>query len=110
MKKLSTLLLVALLVGCNSIDIEGDIPECIMKKIKEFADTHDCDSSEVSEFTFQANLVYVFSDGNCWDDSQAEVLDSNCKTIGYLGGIIGNTMINGEEFSNATLIRSIWKK
>jgi len=40
----------------------------------------------------------------------AEVMSSDCVSLGFLGGFIGNTKINGEEFSSATFIKTIWQK
>jgi hypothetical protein len=40
----------------------------------------------------------------------SEVYDSNCNSLGFLGGIAGNAKINGEEFSNATLVKTIWEE
>jgi hypothetical protein len=39
----------------------------------------------------------------------AEVINTDCNTIGYLGGITGNTKINKENFSNAVFNRIVWK-
>jgi len=40
----------------------------------------------------------------------SEVADSDCNSLGLLGGIAGNTIINGEEFSNAKFIKTTWEK
>jgi hypothetical protein len=48
----------------------------------------------------------------------SEVFDENCNSIGFLGGITGNTKINGEDLSmfnkvcqkNKTNKFDIWKK
>jgi hypothetical protein len=40
----------------------------------------------------------------------SEVLDENCNSLGFLGGIAGNTKINGEDFNNAKLKRTVWSK
>lgn len=66
--------------------------------------------ASVKEFIFQGKTVYVLSEGNCIANSGAEVIDSDCNHLGYLGGFVGNIEINGVEFSpNATLIRTIWE-
>jgi len=62
----------------------------------------------VDEYLFQNELVYVFDYGFCCCDYSSDVLSSSCDTLGFLGGIIGNYMINGEDFSNANFQRRIW--
>ena len=111
MKRTSILLLLATFsISCNKLDIEKGTPKCIEKKIKDFNKSSICKNANVEEYTFQGSTVYTFSPGNCGADMATEVFNSDCKSIGYLGGIDGNTVINGEEFSKAILIKTIWKK
>lgn len=97
--------------GCKKLDIEKDTPRCIKREIKAFNKQQSCnDGVKVNEYTFQGKNVYVFDPGNCGADMIARVIDSECNSIGTLGGISGNTKINGEEFSNAVLERTTWEK
>lgn len=112
MKPINLLLIISFLTlfGCEEID--KDCPDCILKKTKEFAKTATCyTGSSVSEWLFQGQSVFLFSDGNCGADLGASVYSQNCESLGYLGGFAGNTKINGIEFSsNATMIRTIWEQ
>ncbi|MDQ3395291.1 MAG: hypothetical protein M3512_14430 [Bacteroidota bacterium] len=95
--------------SCNQIDIDNDAPACIRTKIKAFS-KESCKDGAVKEYSFQDATVYLFEPGTCGADMTAEVLDSNCNTIGHLGGIIGNTIINEEDFSNAESLKTIWER
>lgn len=111
MKKLSIALLFAFtIVGCNKLDIEKDTPKCVERRIKNFNKSSTCDNAKVNEYTFQGNTVYVFTPGTCGADMTAEVISSDCNSLGYLGGISGNTKINEVEFSTATFIKTTWEK
>ena len=99
------------LTSCNKLDIEAGTPKCIENKIKSFNKTSICDNAEVIEFIFQGKTVYVFSPGSaCGADLTSDVIDSECNRLGFLGGDSGITKINGEEFSHATFVKTIWKK
>lgn len=67
-----------------------------------------CDDAHVDLYGFQGQNVYVFDPGTCGADMAAAV-DENCNALGTLGGFVGNTKINGEEFSNAKRIREVWR-
>ncbi len=81
--------------------------QCINSKISAFK-SECCDHASVEEYTFQQEQVFVFNMGTCGADLPAYVLTSNCDTLGFLGGIAGNTTINGEDFSNASLVGTVW--
>lgn len=111
MKKLSVLILFAFIMyGCNKAGTESVTPKCVEDKIKNFNTPSICKDVKVDEYRFQGQTVYLFDSEICGADMASEVINSECITMGYLGGIIGNTKINGEEFSNATFIKTIWKK
>jgi hypothetical protein len=111
MKKMSKVLfLVFTVLGCNRPDVEDSTPECVVNKIKAFEDLSFCANAKVDEYTFQGINVYAFDTGDCGADMTTEVLSSDCTTLGFLGGIVGNTKINGAEFSTATFIKTVWKK
>ena len=98
------------LSNCSKCKVADGVSNCIKKKTKNFCKSQDCETAFVGEYMFQGERVYAFSPGNCGADMQTEVVDQDCETLGYLGGIVGNTKINGEEFYNATLDRVIWEK
>jgi len=111
MKKLSIVLLFAsAIISCNKLDIAKGTPKCVENKIKDFNKSSTCNDAEVNEYTFQGNTVYTFEPGTCGADMTTEVISSDCNSLGYLGGISGNTKINGTEFSTATFIKTTWKK
>jgi hypothetical protein len=84
--------------------------ECIQASVESFKKTAICDSgASVRAYEFAGLTVYVFHPGNCGADMQAPVLDQNCRVLGYLGGLAGNTRINGVEFSsNSYYLRTVW--
>ena len=97
--------------SCQKLAIEDGTPDWIENSIKDFDKSQSCkDGVNVEKYTFQGETVYVFNPGNCGADMTSNVLDSECNSIGYLGGIAGNTEINGEDFSDAIFISIIWKK
>ncbi len=111
MKKLVFLILLPIFVlqNCSHLDIKKSAPSCIKSKIRDFEKTA-CDSgASVKEYSFQNETVFVFDPGTCGADMTSEVMDSDCNSLGFLGGISGNTKINGEEFSNAVFQSIIWE-
>jgi hypothetical protein len=107
---LITLTSLLLVLSCNKSEQSEDIPQCIEEKIKDFKTKTVCDLSQVAQYMFQNQTVFVFDNQPCCCDFTGEVLDSNCKVLGSLGGIAGLFKINGEDFSKATFIRVVWKK
>lgn len=89
---------------------QQNTPACIVKKIEQFSKESCPKGPNVKEYTFQGKTVFVFDQGSCGNDMTSEVLDANCNSLGYLGGFTGNVKINGEDFSNALLIRTVWEK
>ncbi|MBK7959239.1 MAG: hypothetical protein IPK03_14775 [Bacteroidetes bacterium] len=89
---------------------KSHIPVCINKRIISFEKESCSQGAQVEQYLFQSKTVFVFQPGNCGADMAAHVVDSNCADLGFLGGIMGNTKINGEEFSQAKLIKTTWKK
>jgi Domain of unknown function (DUF6970) len=109
---LSILILAAISVSsCQKLSIEKNTPKCIENLINEFDKQQSCDNGvNVKRYTFQNISVYVFDPGTCGADMTSEVIDSDCNTLGYLGGISGNSFINGEDFSNAKFESTTWRK
>jgi hypothetical protein len=103
-------ILLFLVMSCTKLEIDKSAPKCIEKKIKEFNKSTGCNTAKVEEYTFQGITVYLFDPGNCGADLQAQVYNADCKNIGYLGGFEGSVKINGEDFSNATLVKTVWQK
>ncbi len=104
------LIIISALISCNKLDIVKGTPKCVENKIKDFNKSSTCDNADVKEYTFQEKTVYVFNPGNCGADMASEVINSECNSLGFLGGFSGNVMINGEDFSNATFVQTTWKK
>ena len=84
---------------------------CILNKISEFAQSDDiCDTTAtVKLYHFQNQDVYLFDQGSCGNDLTIPVLNEDCDTLGYLGGIMGNSTINGQDFyANASYRYTVW--
>lgn len=83
---------------------------CIKSKVQQFNNREACSSNAtVKKYTFQGQTVYVFDQGTCGADFAQPVLNENCDTLGFLGGISGNGIINGQHFyDNATYLSTIW--
>jgi len=113
MKRQILLILILTVISftsCQKLDIEKGTPECIENLIKDFDKEQSCDNGvNVKEYTFQGESVYVFDPGSCGADMISGVIDSECNSLGFLGGISGNTKINGEEFSNAIFVSITWE-
>jgi len=104
------LVLTMAIVSCAKEQVEKAVPDCIKSKIEDFSKSEACEqTATVKEYTFQSQTVYVFDPGTCGADMASNVVDSQCNTLGMLNGYAGNTKINGEDFSHATFIRTIWK-
>lgn len=96
--------------SCNKEDIAKGTPKCIENSIIDFK-SNCCDKgANVKEYSYQGEEVYVFAPGTCGADMTSEVKDAECVTLGYLGGISGNSTINGDDFSSATYIKMTWEK
>ncbi|MES3017497.1 MAG: hypothetical protein V4721_06960 [Bacteroidota bacterium] len=109
MKILTLVLLSATLtIACTAQ--KPAIPECVETKISEYNLSSACSDAKVDQYTFQGKTVYAFVPGTCGADMTTEVMNADCTTMGYLGGIAGNTKINGTEFSTAKFVKLIWKK
>ncbi|HBH83791.1 MAG: hypothetical protein A2X05_08145 [Bacteroidetes bacterium GWE2_41_25] len=111
MKKVIVLIIFYTLLfsGCEKNNY--DAPGCIKDKIREFTKTVICDSgASVSLYILNGKNVYVFSDGSCGADLGAAVYSEDCYSLGFLGGITGNTIIQGVKFyDKADFVKRIWK-
>lgn len=88
----------------------NNIPSAIKKEIKKFAKSSACDDAHVDEMKFNKRTYYLFSNGSCGADMTTEVRDAKGKSKGQLGGFTGNTKIEGEDFSKAVFVKTVWKK
>ena len=111
MKKISGFILLAsslLLLAFQCGKGDDLVASCVQDKIGVFS-TEACPTgAHIKSYNFQSNTVYVFDFGPCGADMAMPVLNNNCDTLGYLGGITGNTMINNQEFSTAEYISLVW--
>lgn len=102
------LLSATVLIACTTQ--KPGIPKCVESEIREYSSSTACGDAKVDEYTFQGKTVYAFGPGTCGADMTTEVMNADCATLGHLGGIAGNTKINGEEFSTAKFVKTVWKK
>lgn len=107
-KELTVILLAIGVASCHPKIQEQNNSKCLDAKIAEFA-KESCNKASVKEYEFQQKKVYVFDQAACGNDMAADVYDANCQKLGFIGGFIGNTNINGEDFSNAKLLRTVWE-
>ena len=112
MNKLTALLLALLFTisSCES-DFFDEPDPCLQEEVDNFKQSDFCDDSKVEAYFFDSETVYVFSMGSCIADGGAFVKDHKCESIGFLGGIAGNTEIDGKDFyDHAEFIRVVWEK
>jgi hypothetical protein len=107
---ISFLISLLFFASCKKLDIANGTPHCVKRKIRNFEKQASCADAHVDQYEFETETVYVFSEGTCGADMSAAVIDSKCNSKGQLGGIVGNTKINGQEFSTAKFIKTVWKK
>jgi len=103
--------IILLSLSCEKTEV--DVPNCIHDKIESYSKNPTlCDSgATVEEYLFQSELVYVFNPGTCGADMGADVFTESCENIGFLGGIAGNTIIQGVQFYEESVFqRVVWEK
>jgi hypothetical protein len=92
--------------SCEKKQVET--PECISTLISTYPFCAN-DGGSVSQYSFQGRVVYLFDPGACGIDMGAVVYSNNCESLGILGGIAGNNIINNEIFiGHAKFIKTIW--
>ena len=111
MKKISgfIVLVSSLLLLAFQCDKGDDlVASCVQDKIGAFS-TEACPTgATIKSYYFQSDFVYVFDYGPCGADMALPVLNNSCDTLGFLGGFIGNTMINNQDFHSAEFVKTIW--
>lgn len=104
------------LLSCEKTHFPGCPPStgrsCVERRLLVFQeDEMTCSDATIKTYMFQGALVYVMDYGTCIADMTSEVMNDNCRTLGYLGGFAGSSTINGVDFwSNATYVATIWHK
>jgi hypothetical protein len=88
--------------------MEKDVPPCIETSTKERVKEVTNVNAVVLEYEFQNQLVYVYDLDPDNADSKADILNTDCQSIGYLGGLERNREVNGEDFSSAVFKRKVW--
>ena len=104
MKHVITVVVVLLITS----SCKKNTPQCITSDTSDFKKSCCSSGASVKEYDFQGNQVYVFDPGTCGADQTSEVKNDKCGSLGFLGGITGNTKINGEDFSNAKYRKTVW--
>ncbi|MBC34589.1 MAG: hypothetical protein CL663_00890 [Bacteroidetes bacterium] len=118
-KLLMCIAVIGLLAACDKdedrlINPEADFSSystCLEAEFTDFVDAElTCDEGAyIRSYTYQNDTVFVLFPGICGADYQAEVINDECTSLGFLHGISGNDDINGERFSlNAVEIETIW--
>ncbi|MFM7472789.1 MAG: DUF6970 domain-containing protein [Crocinitomicaceae bacterium] len=82
---------------------------CINSKVSSFKNEACSSGASVKQYFFQNQDVYSFDPGQCGSDMTVTILSNNCDTLGFLGGLSGNSTINGEDFSNAQFREVVWE-
>lgn len=86
-------------------------PECVDTRISQFKmDQADCPLATIKKYSFQDQIVYGFTDGNCIADGGTTIIDDSCQQLCFLGGIAGLTDCEGVNFNqNAEELELIWE-
>lgn len=80
------------------------------KHMAAFKSEATCRDASIQEMEFKGRPVYVFNYGSCMNDRESPVRDEAGVLLGNLGGFVGNTTIEGEDFSKAGFKREVWRK
>lgn len=96
------------MLGCNK-ENENATPVCVQDNLLTFDTNEACSGASVKRYIFQGSDAYLFDPGQCPQADSIKVLGADCNTLGYLGGILGNSHINGVEFySNSEFEAFVW--
>ena len=82
------------LMSCS----EGE-PPCIAERIDNFKNNQsDCREATIAKYEFMGSEVYTFTDGQCISDDGTNIIDSECNSVCFLGGIAGFTLCQDKDF------------
>jgi len=99
------MLLITAFSSCNKKDFTKGTPKCVEEKIKSFNITSTCADACVKEYMFQGASVYTFEPGTCGRDMTTEVIDRDCKKLGYLGGSWGTQKLMEKDSPKLFLLK-----
>ena len=113
-KNLFSLLFLAILMGgCDKEQVDYGVAECIRQSIETNKNNPDWNIERVEEYLYQGSKVYIYVpvERIIIADAQTPVYSDDCSVLRQLGGFAGNTMCNGERFSDkAVFTRNVWKR
>lgn len=104
-----SLVLVSFCFSCNEIDFSDGTPKCLRETIWDWK-KGVCKDVSVEEYIFQDSTVFLLNASKCCCDVGSAVVDNQCAILGVIGGYDGENAINGEDFSNAIYVRTIWDR
>jgi hypothetical protein len=112
MKKSFFLIIIMSLTMMACQKNEYGLSDCLDNEIENFknGDYACSEDANVKEYQFKGEKVYVFDPGTCGADMTSEVIDEDCNSLGYLGGIAGVVEIDGTNFSEAEFVKIIWER
>lgn len=102
-------MLITCCISCNEIDFSEGAPKCLKETVREWK-KFGCKDLSVDEYAFQNSTVFLLNASRCCCDFGSAVVDNECIQLGVIGGYDGNQTINGEDFSNAVYVRTIWDR
>ncbi len=106
----STVAFLALACAKPTKPVQTETPTCIQEKIQSFQNQSCNRGAYVYEYIHNGQTVFVFNPGYCQVDVGATVYSANCEVLGQLGGVTGNTLIEGADFTSAVKVSSHWQK
>ena len=108
MKNWLAVLMVVFLVSCAD-DEPIFIPLCVDQEIPVFAQTACPGTGDLTIWSFDGQDVFCFNEGTCYADATAYIYDADCNLLCTLGGINGNTICQGIDWStNAVYLELVY--
>lgn len=96
--------------SCDKEDFKA-LPQCIQDEINSPDRVCPGDKMTVHSFFFQGETVFILTKDQCIADGGVSVVNQNCDTLCFLGGIAGLTTCQGEEFYQvATDEELVWEE
>jgi len=110
MKNLLLLFSTLFIFSCQDDVPPLTITECIDDEIGVFASQACIGSGDLTKWNFAGEDVFCFNQGTCISDGQAFIYDADCYLICILGGIQGEQICDGLNWSsNAEFIGLIYQ-